>query len=88
MFDDTTPQETRRTALEEEREEALQLYANIKVIEQQRAALAGQRSMMGEAMFLQKMAIAERDIARKRAVLAKLNMTLSADGMPPIGQEM
>jgi hypothetical protein len=61
---------------------------NIKVTEQQQAALASQRSMMAEGMFLQKMAIAEQDIARKRAVLSKWNMMLSANGMSPIGQGM
>ena len=44
--------------------------------------------MMGEAMFLQKMAIAEQDVARKRAILSEWNMILSANGMPPIGQGM
>lgn len=86
MLNGTTPQEARRAALQELREKALHLHANIKAIEQQQAAFAGQRSMMGEAMFLQKMAIAEQDIARKRAILTKWNMMLSANGMPPIGQ--
>lgn len=88
MFNGTTPQDTKRAALQELRNRALHLHANIKVIEQQQAALANQRSMLGEAMFLQKMAIAEQDIARKRAVLSKWNMMLSANGMPSIGQGM
>ena len=88
LLNGATPQETRRAALQELREKALHLHANIKAIEQQQAAFAGQRSMMGEAMFLQKMAIAEQDIARKRAILSKWNMMLSANGMPPIGQGM
>jgi hypothetical protein len=44
--------------------------------------------MMAEEVFLQNMAIAEQDIARKRAVLTKWNMMLSANGMHPIGQGM
>ena len=88
MFNGTTPQDTKRAALQELRDRALHLHANIKAIEQQQAALASQRSMMAEGMFLQKMAIAEQDIARKRAVLTKWNMMLSANGMPPIGQAM
>ena len=88
MFNGTTPQDTKRAALQELRDRALHLHTNIKVIEQQQAALASQRSMMAEGVFLQKMAIAEQDIARKRAVLTKWNMMLSANGMPPIGQGM
>lgn len=88
MFNGTTPQDTKRAALQELRNRALHLHTNIKLIEQQQAALAGQRSIMGESMFLQKMAIAEQDIARKRAVLTKWNMMLSANGMSSIGQGM
>jgi hypothetical protein len=72
--------------LEELRDRALHLHTAIEAIEQQQAALAGQRSMMAEGIFLQKMTIAEQDIARKRAVLSKWNMMLSANGVSPIGQ--
>ena len=44
--------------------------------------------MMPESVFIQKMAIAEQDVVRKRAVLTKWNMMLSSNGMPPIGQGM
>jgi hypothetical protein len=87
MFNGTT-QDPKRAALQELRERALHLHTNIKVLEQQHAGLASQRSLMAEGMFLQKMAIAEQDIARKRAVLTKWNMMLSANGMPHIGQGM
>jgi hypothetical protein len=83
-----TPQDTKRAALEELRDRALHLHTNIKATEQQQAALASQRSMMAEGIFLQKMTIAEQDIARKRAVLSKWNMMLSANGVSPIGQGM
>lgn len=86
MFNNSNPQDTKRTALLELRNRALHLHTNIKAIEQQQAVLASQRSIMGEGMFLQKMAIAEQDVARKRAVLNKWNTMLSANGMPPIGQ--
>jgi hypothetical protein len=88
MFNGTTTQDTKRVALQELRNRSLHLHTNIKAIEQQQAAFTSHRSAMGEAMFLQKMAIAEQDIARKRAVLTKWNMMLSANGMPPIGQGM
>lgn len=88
MFNGTTTQDSKRVALQELRNRSLHLHTNIKAIEQQQAAFASQRSAMGEAMFLQKMAIAEQDIARKRAVLTKWNMMLSANGMPSIGQGM
>lgn len=88
MFNGATPQDSKRVALQELRNRALHLHTNIKIIEQQQAVLNSQRSDMGEAMFLQKMAIAEQDIARKRAVLTKWNMMLSANSMPPIGQGM
>ena len=71
MFNNTTPQDTKRAALQELRDRALHLHTSIAVIEQQQAVLAGQRSMMANDVFLQKMAIAEQDIARKRAVLIK-----------------
>ena len=86
MFNGATSQDTKRAALQELRNRAMHLHANIKNVEQQQATFASQRSIMGEAMLLQKMAIAEQDIARKRAILTKWNMMLSANGMPPIGQ--
>ena len=88
MFNGSTPQDTKRAALQELRDRALHLHAGIKVIEQRQATLASQRSMMAEEVFLQNMAIAEQDIARKRAVLNKWNMMLSANGMHPIGPGM
>ena len=88
MFNNTTPQDTKRAALQELRDRALHLHTSIAVIEQQQAVLAGQRSMMANDVFLQKMAIAEQDIARKRAVLIKWNAMLSANGIPPIDQGM
>jgi hypothetical protein len=86
MFNGTSPQDSKRAALQELRDRALHLHTNIKVIEQQQAALSNQRSMMAEGVYLQRMAIAEQDIARKRAILTKWNMMLSANGMPMIGQ--
>lgn len=70
---------TRRAALQELRGRAVQLHAHIEVIEQQQAALAGQRSVMAEDIFLQRMAIFEQEIARKRVVLAKWNKMVSDD---------
>jgi hypothetical protein len=84
MFNGTTPQDTKRAALQELRNRAHNLHANIQSIEQQQALFNAQRPNMGETNFLQKMAIAEQDIARKRAVLTKWNMMLSANGMPPV----
>ena len=86
MVNGSTPQDTKRAALQELRDRALKLHANIKIIEQQQLELASQRSMMAEGNFLAKMGIAEQDIARKRAVLAKWNTMLSANGVPPVGQ--
>ena len=86
MSNGTNPQDTKRVALQELRDRAHNLYNNIKVIEQQQAALASQRSMMADNVFLQKMAIAEQDIMRKRAVLTKWNTMITANGIPPIGQ--
>ena len=88
MLDGTTLQEKKFAALRELRDRAIHLYTNIKHIEQQQAALASQRSTMNEGVFLQKMAITEQDIVRKRNVLTKWNMMLSANGAPPIGQGM
>jgi hypothetical protein len=88
MSNGTTPSDTKRAALEELRYRALHLHTTIEAIEQQQAALASQRSMMDEGMFLQKMAIAEQDITRKQAVLSEWNAMLSANGMSPIGQGM
>ena len=88
MFNGTTPQDSKRAALQELRYWTLHLNTTVKVLEQQHAALASQRSMMAEGVLLQKVAIAEQDIARKRAVLTKWNMMISANGMPPTGQGM
>jgi hypothetical protein len=88
MYNGTMAQDTKRVALQELRDRALHLHSNIKLIEQRQATLASQRSMMAEEVFLQNMAIAEQDIARKRAVLTKWNMMLSANGMHQIGQGM
>ena len=88
MFNGTSPQDSKRAALQELRDRAIHLHTNIQVVEKQQATLESQRSMLNEGMFLQKMAIAEQDIARKRAVLTKWNMMLSANGMSPIGQGM
>jgi hypothetical protein len=87
MFNGTSLQDSKRAALQELRDRALQLHANIKVIEQQQAALSNQRSMMAEGVYLQRTANAEQYIACKRAILTKWNMMLSANGMPTIGQE-
>ena len=43
---------------------------------------------MAKGMFLQETAIVEQDITRKRAVLTKWNIMLTANGMPQIGQGM
>jgi hypothetical protein len=40
---------------------------------------------MQEHNYQQQAAIFEADIARKRVVLNKWNMMLSANGMPPVG---
>ena len=86
MFNGTSPQDSKRAALQELRDWALRLHTDIKVIEQQQAALSDQRSMMAEGVYLQRTAIAEQDIACKRAILTKWNMMLSVNGMPMIGQ--
>ena len=88
MFNGAASQDSKRVALQELRNRALHLHSNIKNIEQQQAMLNSQRSVMGEAVFLQKMAIAEQDIARKRAILTKWNMMLSVNGLPAIGHGM
>jgi hypothetical protein len=88
MFNNTASQDSKRAAYQDLRDRAQHMYTNIKLIEQQQAALISQRSVMGEAMFLQKMAVAEQDVARKRAVLIKWNMMLSASGILPVGQGM
>ena len=88
MLNGTNPQDAKRNALQELRDRAHHLHNSIKVTEQQQATIASQRSMMADNVFLQKMAIAEQDITRKRAVLTKWNTMLTANGMPPIGEGM
>jgi len=84
-FNGMAPQDVKRAALQELRNRALLLHTNIKAREQEHAALASQRSMMAEGVFLQQIAIAQQDILRRRAVLTRWNMILSANGVPPIG---
>ena len=74
--------------MQELRDRALHLHENIRIIEERKAALTSQRSTMADDAFFQRMAIAENDIVRKRAVLAKWNTMLSANGISPVGQGM
>lgn len=65
MSNSTTPQDAKRAASQEIQDSALPLHTNIKVVGQQQVALAGRRPMVAGGVFLQKMDIAEQDIARK-----------------------
>ena len=61
----TTPQDAKRAVSQEIQDPALPLHTNIKVVRQQQVAFAGRRPMVAGSVFLQKMDIAEQDIARK-----------------------
>jgi hypothetical protein len=77
--------EQKRQALAELRDKAVHLHNSLKVAEQAQMSLAGQRPGMPEHLYQQKASAFEQDVARKRAVLTKWNMMLSANGMPPVG---
>jgi hypothetical protein len=77
--------EQKRAALSELREKALQLHNSLKLVEQHQLTLSSQRPGLPDATFLQRASVLEQDIAKKRAVLTKWNMMLTANGMPSVG---
>ena len=77
--------EHKRAALAELRDKAVHLNNSLKVVEQHQITLAGQRTGLSDAIYMQRSAVLEQDMARKRAVLTKWNMMLTANGMPPVG---